>query len=208
MWTIDLLESAYKTGQLIFPGGTEMYSNPILFNCLIRSLLQKNWVVYTKKPFAGPAQVIEYLGRYTHKVAITNNRIISIDDGTVTFSYKDRQDNNQEKEMTLNALEFIRRFLLHVLPARFMKIRAYGFLANRAKKKKLQLCREDLNVEIEIAVTPKRSCQDIMYALTGKDITLCPKCQVGHMHAVQQMPRFKDRDPFLNSSNGSFNSSG
>lgn len=204
---LDQLEKAYSKGELIFPGQTDMYRNPSIFNALVQSLLQKKWVVYSKKPFAGPEQVLEYLGRYTHKVAITNNRIISMDDGMITFSFRDRQDQGKKKTMTLPATEFIRRFLLHVLPARFMKIRAYGFLANRAKKETLSLCRKALKVEAKDKEATKRSCSEIMKELTGKDIALCPKCQVGTMQSVKIIPKDKERLQFGGKRNGSLNSS-
>ena len=191
---VDLLEKAYDKGKLIFPGNTAIYSNPFIFKGLILSLLQINWVVYAKKPFAGPEQVLDYLGRYTHKVAITNNRILSINDGEVTFSYKDRQNHNESRQMPVPASEFIRRFLLHVLPDGFMRIRAYGFLANRSKRSKLPLCRKALNVEAVIGAI-SRSTKEIILEITGEDITLCPKCKKGRMLHVMELPKISDPNP-------------
>lgn len=204
---IDLLEKAYNKGKLIFPGNTEMYSNPFIFQDLILSLLQIDWVVYAKKPFTGPEQVLEYLGRYTHKVAISNNRIVDISNGEVTFSYKDRQNNNEIKLMTIPASEFIRRFLLHVLPGRFMRIRAYGFLANRAKGDKLPLCRQALNVDTKTDDTPKRSGKEIMLELTGIDVTLCPECKKGRMYHVMDLARINTAGQHKITGNGYLDSS-
>ncbi len=141
----------------------------------------KTWVVYAKKPFAGPEQVLEYLGRYTHRIALSNHRIKSIDNGKVVFTYKDRADNNSIKQLSLDAMEFIRRFLLHVLPKRFMKIRYYGFLANVCKKKAVLLIRRLIGIDMKIEDFVKETVQEKMLRLTGKDILLCKNCGKGHM---------------------------
>jgi hypothetical protein len=117
---------------------------------LLRLAREQTWIVYAKKPFAGPEPVLEYLGRYTHRIAISNHRIKAINNGKVTFIYKNRQNDNKIKKMTLSAGEFIRRFLLHVLPFRFMKIRYYGFLANSCKRKAVLLIRRLIGKAIEI----------------------------------------------------------
>jgi Putative transposase/Transposase zinc-binding domain len=142
---------------------------------------EKSWITYAKKPFAGPEQVLEYLGRYTHRIAISNHRIKSIDDGQVVFTYKDRSNNNETKRMTLEAGEFIRRFLLHVLPSRFMKIRYYGFLANIHKKKAVLLIHRLIGKYMEHKIFIKETLQEKVLRLTGKDIFLCPHCQKGQM---------------------------
>jgi hypothetical protein len=148
---------------------------------LLQQAAGKTWIVYAKKPFSGPEQVLEYLGRYTHRIAISNHRIKSIDDGKVTFSYRDRQHNNELKEMTLSAMEFIRRFLLHVLPFRFMKIRYYGFLANICKAKAILLIRRLIGKDMEARLFINETLQEKVLRLTGKDITLCPHCKIGRM---------------------------
>lgn len=148
-------------------------------NLLDRAWKQQ-WVVYAKKPFAGPEQVLEYLGRYTHRIAISNHRIKSIDNGEVTFTYKDRQ-NNTTKTMTLSAMEFIRRFLLHVLPNRFMKIRYYGFLANICKKKAVLLIRRLIGKDMEVKTFIQETLQEKVLRLTGRNIPLCPHCRKGEM---------------------------
>ena len=154
----------------------------------IKEAWAKDWVVYAKKPFSGSEQVLEYLGRYTHRIAISNHRIKSIDNGKVVFTYKDRGHGNTTKQMTLDAMEFIRRFLLHVLPNRFMKIRYYGFLANTNKRKAILLIRRLIGVVMKVRVFVKETIQEKMLRLTGKDILLCPHCKKGHMIPGRMLP--------------------
>ncbi len=126
--------------------------------------------------------MLEYLGHYTHRVAISNHRIVSIQDGKITFSYKDRAaDNGRTKLMALEADEFIRRFLLHILPEGYMKIRHFGFLANACKKKNLECIHEQLGVPFEDSELQKETAQEMMLKLTGEDISLCPRCGKGHL---------------------------
>ena len=155
---------------------------------LLQQAQKKTWIVYAKKSFAGPEQVLEYLGRYTHRIAISNHRIKSIAGGKVTFTYRDRKHNNELKEMTLSAMEFIRRFLLHVLPFRFMKIRYYGFLANICKAKAILLIRRLIGKDMEARVFIKETLQAKVLRLTGKDITLCRHCKIGRMVYVSLLP--------------------
>src|SRR5439155_6845927 len=132
---LDLLQQACDKGKI--PAA----------NNEIKASRQKSWVVYAKKPFGSPQTVLDYLGRYTHRVALSNDRILQVQDGEVTLSYRDRKDSDRKKTMTLEAQEFIRRFLLHVLPEGFMRIRHFGFLANRAKKQSLAQCRKLLDLQ-------------------------------------------------------------
>ena len=133
--------------------------------------------VNTIQSFGGPEQVLEYLGRYTHRVAITNNRILSIEgSGEVTFNYRDRSDENKVKALTLKATEFIRRYLLHILPRGFMKIRYYGFLSHANKKVSIPLLRLLIDPEAKIAVKSAETVQEMMMRLTGVDLSLCPDC--------------------------------
>jgi predicted Zn-ribbon and HTH transcriptional regulator len=136
------LKTAYQNQALIFPSNTKDFASKEGFQQLLSSLLKAKWIAYAKRPFAGPEQVLEYLGRYTHRVAISNNRILSIDNGKVTFTYRDRERNNETRTMTIQAYEFIRRFLLHILPIGFMKIRYFGFLAHKNKKGAIALIRK------------------------------------------------------------------
>jgi hypothetical protein len=147
----------------------------------IQKAWAKEWIVYAKKPFAGPEQVLSYLGRYTHKIAISNHRIKAIDNGQVTFAYKDRNDDNLTKTMTLAAEEFIRRFLLHVLPHRFMKIRYYGFLANICKGKAVLLIRKLIGKSMEILSYAGENVREKMFRLIGRDILRCPHSLQGTM---------------------------
>lgn len=155
---------------------------------LLKRAREKTWIVYIKSPFAGPKQVLEYLGRYTHRIAISNHRIKSIDHGKVAFTYKDRGNNNKTKTLTLDAMEFIRRFLLHVLPKRFMKIRYYGFLANICKKKAVLLIRRLIGKAMEIDIFVKETIQEKVLRLTGRDILLCPYCKQGQMICRGRLP--------------------
>jgi len=147
---------------------------------LLRKAAGKSWVVYSKRPFAGPEQVLSYLGQYTHRIAISNSRLISTHDGQVTFRFKDRADNNQTKTMTLEAEQFLRRFLLHVLPTGLVRIRHFGFLANATKAVSLARCRELLNAS-QAPSPPLESWQQRMARLTGKDVGVCPRCEQGRL---------------------------
>jgi len=178
---LKLLQKAYENGQLIFPGKTAPLGTPEGISQLVHRVKNKSWIVYAKRPFAGPEQVLEYLGRYTHRVAISNHRIISVQDGKVIFTYKDRSDHTRTKLMTLEADEFMRRFLLHILPGGFMKIRYFGFLANICKKKNLKCIHEQLGVPFQDSELQKETVQEMMLRLTGEDITRCPRCGNGNL---------------------------
>jgi hypothetical protein len=166
----------------------------------INASRRKNWVVYAKKPFGYPHTVLDYLGRYTHRVALSNDRILDIENGQITLSYRDRRDDNRKKTTNLEAHEFIRRFLLHVLPDGFMRIRPaaqslratcrhFGFLANRSKKQTLPQCRELLKLDRALPEIPKQSALDLLRELTGVDLSRCPSCQKGTMVVVADLPR-------------------
>jgi predicted Zn-ribbon and HTH transcriptional regulator len=155
----------------------------------VQALREKNWVVYAKRPFGSPQTVLDYLGRYTHRVALSNERILKVENGEVTLSYRDRRDGNRKKTMTLKAQEFIRRFLLHVLPDGFMRIRHFGFLANRAKKLALPQCRKLLGLSAALPELAKKSAHDLLLELTGIDLSRCPRCQKGTMIVVAELPK-------------------
>ena len=154
----------------------------------IKSLHQKNWNIYAKKPFGSPHTVLDYLGRYTHRVALSNDRILNIENGEVTLSYRDRKDGDRKKTMVLEADEFIRRFLLHLLPEGFMRIRHFGFLANRSKKHALARCRELLDVDPGSSRCPVESAKDLLLKITGVDLSRCPCCREGTMTVVADLP--------------------
>ena len=173
------LRKEFDKGKLCFPGGATQSANRKHFEQLLIKAGKKKWIAYSKAPFGGPEQVLEYLGRYTHRVAITNNRIQSIDNGIVTFSYRDRSDDNKVKELTLPVEEFIRRFLLHILPNGFMKIRYFGFLAHTNKRKSIPLLRQLIGSSAELPEKIEETVQEMMLRLTGEDISTCPKCKKG-----------------------------
>ena len=154
----------------------------------IKASRQKSWVVYAKKPFGSPQTVLDYLGRYTHRVALSNERILSVQNGQVTLSYRDRKDGNRKTTIPLDAHEFIRRFLLHVLPDGFMRIRHFGFLANRSNKQALAQCRRLLKIEAALPEIPKESAKDLLLRITGIDLSRCPSCYRGTMIVVAELP--------------------
>ena len=168
------LKELYYQDKLEFHSSQEYLSTDNEFEKLLSSLYSKEWVVYCKPPFKNAAYVVEYLGRYSHRVAISNNRILSIENDNITFKWRDYKDKNQCKLMTISAAEFIRRFLLHVLPSRFMKIRHYGLLGNRNKNTKLKNCKKLTNTPI--LVKEKLSTLQLILKITGKDISKCPHC--------------------------------
>lgn len=188
---LDLLDQASVKEQLQFPGRTAALAAPAAFSDLLRSLRQKQWVVYAKRPFSSPEKVLDYLGRYTHRVALSNNRILAVAESAeglrVTFSYRDRKNDHRIRTMTLQADEFIRRFLLHVLPNGFMRIRHFGFLANRSRKQKLDRCRLLLNLEPP-SLTARKSTRQLLLEVTGFDLALCPACAVGTLVILAQLP--------------------
>jgi predicted Zn-ribbon and HTH transcriptional regulator len=186
---LKLLFDAYLKDKLVFSKKTAALESKQNFQQLINSVSKTKWIAYAKRPFAGPQQVLEYLGRYTHRVAVSNNRIISIDNGRVTFTYKDRQRDNEIKKMTLDADEFIRRFLLHVLPKNLVKIRYFGFLAHTNKKKEILLIRKLIDPDATLPEKINESISEMMLRLTGLDITCCPQCKKGKMIRIRKLPK-------------------
>jgi len=176
------LKQAYQSGELKFVGKIKPLANKAQFQALIDKLYNKKWVTYCKKPFGGPEKVIRYLGRYSHRVAISNNRIVKLEDGNVTFKWRDYRDGDKNKLMTISAFEFIRRFLLHILPKGYFKIRYYGLLSSRNLGTNLELCKRLLNVAAKIAEqADKLSWDELMFELFGIDVWLCPRCQKGRL---------------------------
>lgn len=187
---LHALKEAYAAGKLRFHGTVRQLADPEGFQALLKACRKVERVVYSKPPFGGPEQVLDYLGRYTHRVAISNDRLVRLEDGKVTFRWKDYRQGNQQKLMTLKAEEFIRRFLLHVLPRGFVRIRHFGFLANCQRETKLALCRELLGVNLTDAQqssTPE-DWKTLYERLTGESLTLCPACHQGRMVTVQILP--------------------
>ncbi len=174
------LESAVASGKI-----TPSVENGADVAKSLRRAARRKWVVYSKRPFAGPKQVLAYLGRYTHRIAISNERIVSMDGDEVTFRYRDRADGDRPKFMTLPAVTFLRRFLLHVLPSGFVRIRHYGLLANAVRRDRIARCRKLLGVRAEVAPpAPPPSWEQLLLQLTGHDVTRCPQCG-GHLRTTR-----------------------
>jgi hypothetical protein len=170
-----------KQAKLEFHGTISYLQDPNKFHAWMSSLYQKEWVVYCKPPFKNAGYVVEYLGRYTHRVAISNHRIVKLEDGMVTFKWRDYKDKNKQKEMNVTADDFIRRFLIHVLPTGFTRKRHYGFLSPRNKTTKLKLCKKLTNTKIKNGPKIKLSTLELLQKLTGKDFSICPCCGVGKL---------------------------
>jgi len=187
---LQQLQAAFAGGRLHFAGGLAPLQDPPAFAQALAPLRQMEWVVYAKPPFGGPAQVLEYLGRDTHRVAISNHRLLSLDAGQVRFRWKDYRHHERQKTMTLDAGEFLRRFLLHVLPTGFHRIRHYGFLGNRHRAAKLACCRHLLGMRLPVVPAPPgpRDYRDVSEALTGVSLRVCPVCQHGEMRRVALLP--------------------
>lgn len=185
---ISSLQKAFMEDKLKFPGQIAHLAQEKSFLQSINRLWDHDWVVYSKASFHGPQKVLDYLGRYTHRVAIANHRIVKVEKGLVTFRYRDRTDQDKYKLMTIDAEEFIRRFLLHVVPTSYQRIRHFGFLANRCKKQDLARCRESLGLCPELPEVPTETTEEKMRRLTGIDISRCPRCKQGHMTWVMELP--------------------
>jgi hypothetical protein len=182
------LKDAFDQGKLQFFSDLKPLADPKAFAKFLRRNRQHEWVVYAKPPFGGPAQVLDYLGRYTHRVAISNHRLLAFQNGKVTFQYRDRKKHDRIRTMTLEAHEFIRRFLIHVLPNRFAKIRYFGFMANRHRRLRLSLCRQLLNAPPPDTDPQLLDWKDRHQALTGQSFDICPVCHKGCMHLAQTLP--------------------
>lgn len=182
---LDYLKELNKNKKLKFTGKIKSLSLKSEFQKQIDNLYRKDWVVYCKKPFKNAENVIEYLGRYTHRIAISNNRIINMNKDKVTFKWRDYKDKNKNKLMTITAFEFIRRFLLHVLPRRFVKIRHYGILSNRNRNKKLKTCKRLLKVKN--SYRKEETWQELILRLTGIDYRKCPCCGNGKMKTTSKV---------------------
>jgi hypothetical protein len=186
---LEQLAQAHAKGQLHFSGALTTLHETQAFAAYLTPLHHREWVVYAKKPFGSAQRVLEYLGRYTHRVAISNNRLLSIDDEQITFRWKDYRQHDKQKQMTLSSAEFMRRFLLHVLPSGFQRIRHFGFLGNRYRREKLALCRRLLAMPPSVPVLPPRvDYRDRYEQLSGTSLRVCPLCATGQMVAVETLP--------------------
>jgi hypothetical protein len=192
------LKSLYKEGRLNLTAGAEKLKESSVFHDLLDRLYRKPWWVYSKAPFDGPEQVLRYLARYTHRVALSNHRLVRVSNHQVTFTYKDYSQNGRRREMTLPVEEFIRRFLLHILPHRFVRIRYYGLFANRHRDRQLERCRALLNADPPSPAPESDEREDwesVYQRVTGKDPTLCAECGHGHLRQVRKLPALARRPP-------------
>lgn len=189
---LSYLEKAYDKGQIYYPDTESDLKYINNFKATLKQASRVKWNIYTKKTFAGPAQVINYLGSYTHRVAISNSRIISLKNGVVKFKWKDRSDGNKTKEMELDAVTFLKRFILHIIPKRFCKIRYYGYMANNCRKKNIPLCRklikeagldtEEIDYELQKCIAAR------IQRLKASHI--CPVCKKGTMELILNFDPF------------------
>ena len=191
---IALLKQAFASSELGFHGRLQPLSGPAAFEGLLNKAVRHDWVVYAKRPFASPNCVLKYLARYTHRVAISNQRLVKLGEGQVSFRYKDYADHQQAKIMRLSTTEFIRRFLMHTLPSRFVRIRYFGLLANRHRDARLDKCRSLLGVTPE----PESPDQDAETLANlpeeSPPVETCPACQRGTLIRID-LPRSADRSP-------------
>ena len=183
------LKRAFRKGALRFYGQLQLLAAPRAFQTLCDKAARTDWVVHLKPPFGGPERVLKYLARYTHRVAISNHRLRALQNGHVSFEWKDYADRCRTKILTLDAVEFMRRFLLHVLPSGLVRIRQFGFLANRNRKQKLELCRALLAACQPVQSTTAEGASDS----TVEGRHRCPICQLGQLILIEQLraePRF------------------
>ena len=193
---LDYLQQAFNAGDLQFFSSLEPLRTRSTFLRHLAPIQKKDWVVYAKRPFAGPEEVLKYVARYTHRIAIANNRLLNINDGKVQFRWRDYRDGNRHKTMTLGADEFIRRFLLHVLPDGFQRIRYFGFLANRYRAERLALCRQLMQMPPPTAThEANMDYRDRYEALTGISLRTCPLCRRGTMVVIETFKCTSSRTP-------------
>jgi hypothetical protein len=186
------LRAAFRRGRLRFPGEWAPLDRSDRFNALLSEVVRTEWVVYAKPPWGGPATVLKYLARYTHKAAISNHRLVDLADGRVSFRWKDYAHGGRPGILTLDSVEFVRRFLKHVLPSGFVRVRHYGLLANRHRQEKLARCRELLGMAVTPPADTAPSAPDPVLA-TATETTVtptraCPRCGAGRMVVVAEFP--------------------
>jgi len=187
---LDGLKKVYEAGELRFLGQIEELREAPAFKRFLTDLYHQEWVVYCKPPLKNPQKVIDYLGRYTYRVALSNDRLVRMEGSQVTFRWRDSAEGNRIKLLTIDALEFIRRFLFHVLPDQFVKIRYYGILSHRSRKRKLLWCKKLLGVSTnnEPEEGPRETWEDLLTRITGIDPRVCPFCGKGKMIQREILP--------------------
>ena len=196
------LGQAFNNGELNFPGDLKPYSRKWRFKQLLIRSCTSQWVVYAKKPFDGPDQVIRYLSRYIQRIALSNKRILKLENDRVYFTYTDRNDRYRRKTTSLEVTRFMKRYLLHIVPRRFVRVRYYGFLSNRNRAHTIALIREWLGTPEHAepdTTTDKETWEELLFRVTGIDITLCPQCGKGHMirtymHYVPRSPYYYEQE--------------
>ena len=181
------LRRGFSRSALHFTGGIATLAAPAVFDAWLAELRQQAWVVYCKPPFAGPDHVLAYLGRYTHRVAISNDRLLALADGRVRFRWRDYADGDRVKAMELDAEEFLRRFLLHIVPDRFVRIRHFGLLANRRRTTSLARCRALLDQPPPPAPDEPESVRALLLRVLGIDVDRCPVCQQGALQPLEML---------------------
>ena len=189
------LMQSYEKEKLKFPGKIDHLKYRSKFRSLISSLYTREWIVYSKPPLKNPETVFRYLSHYTHRIAISNHRIIKAENGKVHFLWRDYAHGNEKKVMILDASEFIRRFLLHILPDKFVKIRYYGLFGNRNRKVFLDRCRRLLGTEDKKNCKKQETWQEILIRLTGFDVNVCPFCSNGKMHLTHSLQPVRCNSP-------------
>jgi len=197
---LSLLKEAYQNNELKFKGAISDSARPEAFAALLTELYSKEWIVYAKDPFNGAIGGLEYITRYVSKIAIGNERILSCENGQVRFKYTDYADHNKTKVMTLSADEFIRRFLSHVLPDGFMRIRSFGFWSNASKKKSLQQIRLLLPQQKERLITQAETNAELIERITGQNIFQCKQCKIGQLKRIESFPSFRQSLQYLDTS--------
>jgi hypothetical protein len=190
---LEALQDAFRQAKLQLFGSIEELRDATAFAACMASHARREWVVYAKPPFGGAQQVLQYLGRYTHRVAISSQRLAGLHNNQVSFHWKDYRDkdNRNSRVMTLAAEEFIRRYLLHTLPAGFQRIRYFGLFANRHRQQRLMLCRQLLLAPVLDLLPQPAACRDLLPALAEKWIPLCPKCGIGKMIRIALLPVYR-----------------
>ena len=197
---LSLLKEAYHNNELKFKGAISDFAEPQAFAALLTELYSKEWLVYAKDPFNGAVGGLEYITRYVSKIAIGNERILSCENGQVRFKYTDYGDHNKTKIMTLSADEFIRRFLSHVLPDGFMRIRSFGFWSNASKNKSLKQIRSLLPQQKERPITEAETNAELIERITGQNIFQCKQCKIGHLKRIESFPSFRQSLQYLDTS--------
>jgi hypothetical protein len=197
---LEALEELFRQGQLEFFGTLASLRDPAAFARCLAPLRESPWVVYAKPPFGGPRQVLEYLGRYTHRVALSNPRLLALEDGQVTFRWKDYRHPQRSRTLTLAVDEFIRRFLLHALPDGFQRLRFGGFLANCHRRSKLALLHQLLAHPATALLPLPKDCAELLAFLTGQPANQCPSCRIGRLHRIAVLAPLRWSAPRLDSS--------